>query len=98
MVKRMNIQFQWDAQKAARNEKKHRVTFAEAVTVFRDPLAFIFDDEEHSEEEYREIIIGHSIQHRLLIVSFTERGDVIRIISARKADREEREDYESAKR
>ncbi len=66
--------------------------------VFRDPLAFIFDDEEHAEEEYREIIIGHSSRNRPLVVSFTERGDVIRIIGARKADREEREDYESAKR
>ena len=61
-------------------------------------LPLSFDDEDHSEEEYREIIIGHSIRHRLLVVSFTERGDVIRIISARKADREEREDYENAKR
>jgi len=94
----MSIQFQWDAQKATRNEKKHRVTFAEAAMVFRDPLAFIFDDEEHAEEEYREIIIGHSSRNRPLVVSFTERGDVIRIIGARKADREEREDYESAKR
>jgi uncharacterized DUF497 family protein len=98
MVKRMDIQFQWDARKAARNVRKHRVTFAEAATVFRDPLAFIFDDEDHSEEEYREIIIGRSIRQQLVVVSFTERGDVIRIISARKANREERGDYESAKR
>lgn len=70
----------------------------EAVTVFRDPLALIFDDEEHSEEEYREIIIGHSLRHGLLVVSFSERGDVIRIISARKANRKEREDYETARR
>jgi len=98
MVKPMSIQFQWDAQKAARNQRKHRISFAEAATVFRDPLASVFDDKDHSEEEYREIIIGHSIRHQLLVVSFTERGDVIRIISARKANREEREDYESAKR
>ena len=70
----------------------------EAVTVFRDPPALIFDDEEHSEEEYREIIIGHSLRHGLLVVSFSERGDVIRIISARKANRKEREDYENARR
>lgn len=69
-----------------------------AATVLRDPLALIFNDKEHSEKEHREIIIGHSIRHRLLVVSFTERGDVIRIISARKADREEHEDYENAKR
>jgi uncharacterized DUF497 family protein len=94
----MSVQFQWDAQKAVRNKKKHRVTFIEAATVFRDPLALIFDDEEHSEEEYREIIIGHSSRNRLLIVSFTERHDAIRIISARKADREERDDYGRTKR
>lgn len=73
----MSVQFQWDAQKAAQNEKKHRITFAEATTVFRDPLALIFDDEEHSTEEYREIIIGHSSRNRLLIVSFTERNEAI---------------------
>jgi uncharacterized DUF497 family protein len=94
----MSLQFQWDAQKAASNARKHRVTFEEALTVFRDPIAFIFDDEEHSEEEHREIIIGHSIRNRLLVVSFTERRDLIRIIGARRADREERENYESAKR
>jgi len=94
----MSLRFQWNAQKAVRNERKHRVTFAEAATVFRDPLAEIFDDEEHSEEEYREIIIGRSDRHRLIVVSFTESGDVIRIISARKADREECEDYENANR
>lgn len=94
----MDIQFQWDAQKADRNAKKHRVTFEEAATVFQDPLAFIFDDHDHSEEEYREILIGHSVRYRILVVSFTERGDVIRIISARKADPEEREEYENVKR
>lgn len=73
----MSLRFQWNAQKAVRNERKHRVTFAEAATVFRDPLAEIFDDEEHSEEEYREIIIGRSDRLRLIVVSFTERGDVI---------------------
>ncbi len=93
----MGVQFQWNAQKAVRNKKKHGVTFTEAATVFRDPLAFIFDDEEHSEEEYREIIIGHSSRNRLLIVSFAERNDTMRIISARKADRVEREDYERAR-
>lgn len=93
----MNIRFQWDPKKSARNETKHDVPFAEAATVFQDPLAFIFDDEEHSTEEHREII-GHSKRERLLVVAFTERDDVIRIISARRADREEREDYENARR
>ena len=94
----MSVRFRWDPQKAASNAKKHGVTFAEGATVFQNPLAFIFDDEDHSVEELREIIVGHSSQDRLLVVSFTERDDVIRIISARKADREEREDYENAKR
>jgi len=94
----MSVQFQWDPQKAANNAQKHRVTFSEAATVFQDPLAFIFDDEGHSAEELRESIIGHSNHHRVLVVSFTEREDVIRIVSARRADREEREDYEKAKR
>jgi uncharacterized DUF497 family protein len=94
----MSVRFQWDPQKAASNAKKHRVTFAEAAGVFQDPLAFIFDDEDHSVEEQREIIVGHSSQNRLLVVSFTERDDVIRIISARRADRQEREDYENAER
>ena len=95
----MGVQFAWDPKKAVRNIKKHEgITFEEAATIFRDQLAFIFDDETHSEDEYREIIIGYSDRNRLLIVSFTEQDDVIRIISARKADAEERTDYEKAKR
>ena len=92
------MRFQWDSQKAEKNATKHGVTFVEAATVFQDPLAFIFDDEIHSDEEYREIIIGHSNRDRVIIAAFTERGDVIRIISARKADRAERENYENARR
>ncbi len=93
----MSIQFAWDPEKAALNVKKHEgVTFEEAVTVFRDALASIFDDEVHSEEEFRELIIGYSSKNRLLIVSFAERDDVIRVISARKADAKERNDYEKA--
>jgi uncharacterized DUF497 family protein len=95
----MSIRFTWDRKKAAKNITKHEgVTFEEAVTVFRDPLAYIFDDDEHSNQEYRELIIGYSQRKRLLIVSFTERDDVIRMISARKADTDERNDYEQAKR
>jgi uncharacterized DUF497 family protein len=62
--------------------------------VFGDPLAAIFDDEAHSGEEQREIIIGHSSNNRLLLVSFTERAGAVRIISARRATRQERKDYE----
>ena len=95
----MSIRFTWDRQKADRNRKEHEgVTFEEAATVFRDPLAYLFDDDEHSAEEHRELIIGYSRRNRVLIVSFTERADVIRIISARKADGDERRDYEQVGR
>jgi len=95
----MNVRFSWDSRKAAHNHRIHDgVTFEEAATVFRDPTAYIFDDDEHSEEEYRELIIGHSVRNRLLIVPFTERDDMIRIISARKADVGEQRDYEHARR
>jgi hypothetical protein len=90
----MGLHFEWDDNKARLNLKNHDVGFDEAATVFVDPLARIFDDEAHSSEESREIVIGHSSGDRLLLVCFTERGDVIRIISARKATRKERNDYE----
>lgn len=90
----MTIRFEWDPKKAAQNVTDHGVSFEEASSVFADPLARIFDDEDHSDKEQREIIIGHSIRERLLVVSFTERIGVLRIISARKATRNERKDYE----
>jgi len=70
------------------------ISSEEAVGVFGDPLARIFDDEDFAVGERREIIIGHSTRNRLLLICFIERGDVIRIISARKATRNERKDYE----
>jgi uncharacterized DUF497 family protein len=88
------VQFEWDQPKAITNSKKHNVSFEEATTVFANPLAVIFDDEAHSINEPREIIVGHSQQNRLLLVSFTERSGSVRIISARLATRKEREDYE----
>ncbi len=90
----MSIYFTWNEDKAASNIKKHRVSFEEATTVFSDPLAVIFDDEANSFHEAREIIIGHSLNNRLLLVYFTERGESIRIFSARLSTREERIDYE----
>lgn len=94
----MSLRFERDEKKAVSNLKKHRVSFDEASTVFRDPLARIFDDEPHSAEEPREIIIGHSILDRLVVVSFTEKPDgAVRLISARLATRNEREDYEENK-
>lgn len=88
------MKFEWDQAKAASNLKKHGVSFEEAKTVFDNPLAVIFDDEAHSVGEQREIIIGHSRQNRLLLIAFTERSGNVRIISARLATRNEREDYE----
>jgi len=95
----MALKFEWDHDKAVTNLKKHGVTFDEASTVFADPLAVVFDDEVHSIEETREIIIGHSIASRVLLVSFTERGkDLVRIISARKATPRERKNHEEGTR
>ena len=91
------MHFEWSQQKAEINLGKHGVSFEEARTVFRDPLARIFDDETHSADENREIIIGHSILNRLVLVCFTERMDLIRIFSARLATPKERKDYEENK-
>jgi uncharacterized DUF497 family protein len=89
------MKFQWDPNKAKANLKKHGVSFEEAITVFKDPLALIFDDEEHSEEEHREIIIGISTLSKLLLVCFVEREeDVIRLITARLSTNQEKKDYE----
>jgi hypothetical protein len=90
------LHFAWEDNKARLNQKNHGVGFDEAETVFLDPLARIFDDEAHSVQEEREIIIGCSSNNRLLLVCFTERGDMIRIISARKATKKERSDYEES--
>jgi uncharacterized protein len=90
----MSLRFEWDPKKAETNETKRSISFEEALTVFADPLARIFPDEEHSFNELREIVIGHSAQHRLILVNFTGSDKHVRIFSARKATREERKDYE----
>jgi len=88
------MKFEWDEAKAAANLAKHRVAFAEAKTIFDDPFYVDFYDPDHSQDESRYIIIGMSSQGRLLLVSFTERNDIIRLISAREVTRSEREAYE----
>jgi uncharacterized DUF497 family protein len=88
------MNFEWNADKAKANLAKHGISFEEAKTVFDDPLFVDFYDPDHSREEYRYIIIGHSQKGRLLIVSYTERKDGVRIISARETTRREREAYE----
>jgi uncharacterized DUF497 family protein len=90
----MSLEFEWDNKKAARNIKKHGVSFQEASTVFGDPLAVTIHDPLHSEDEDRFVTLGESFRRRLVVVVFTERGDRIRIISARLATRGERRDYE----
>ena len=88
------MEFEWDKSKAASNLSKHGVSFDEAQTVFDDTLYIDFYDPDHSYNEHRYIIVGQSAQNRLLVISYTERGNVIRLISARKATRKERETYE----
>jgi uncharacterized protein len=90
----MGLKFEWDASKANTNRKKHGVSFEEASTVFGDPLSRTIHDPVHSDEEDRFVTVGESERGRLLVVSFTDRDDRIRIISARLATRRERKDYE----
>jgi uncharacterized DUF497 family protein len=82
-----DLRFSWDDRKAAANERKHRVGFDEAITVFVDPLARDYDDPDHSEGEHRALLIGRSWPGRLSLVVHVERTDTIRIVSARKASR-----------
>jgi uncharacterized protein len=86
--------FDWDENKAASNLLKHGVSFDEAKTVFDDPLYVDFYDPAHSDDEDRYLIVGESNQRRFLIVSYTERGNLIRLVSAREVTRTEREVYE----
>ena len=88
------MEFEWDEAKAEANLRKHGVSFPEASTAFADPLAAILPDPDHSDEEIREILVGHSERNRLLVVSFTERSENIRIISARVASAGERRNHE----
>lgn len=86
--------YEWDAVKAAANVRKHRITFEEAASVFLDPSALTFWDPDHSEEEDREITIGRSGRQRVLFVAHTARESRVRIISARRATRQEERQYE----
>ncbi|MGQ0634739.1 MAG: BrnT family toxin [Planctomycetaceae bacterium] len=88
------MEFEWDERKAAGNRKKHGVGFAEATTIFADPLSSTFQDPDHSDDEQRRITIGLSNRNRVLIVSHVDRENRTRIISARLATRRERKTYE----
>jgi uncharacterized protein len=88
------LPFEWDLKKAESNAVKHGVTFQEAATVFGDLLGLITSDPRHSSDEDRFVLMGMSARRRLLAVMFTERGEVIRVISARRATRREKRRYE----
>jgi uncharacterized DUF497 family protein len=88
------VDFEWDEAKAAANFEKHGVSFADAATVFGDPLYVDFYDPDHSTDENRYLMIGASKEGRILIVSYTERNGVVRLISAREVTPTERKAYE----
>ena len=88
------LKFEWDARKAALNLRKHGISFEEAATVFGDALAYTFVDPDHSLGEDRFLTIGVSAHDRTLLVVHAERGQNIRIISARRATRREQSIYE----
>jgi uncharacterized protein len=90
----MDLIFEWDSNKASLNLKKHGVAFEEAVTVFADPLSLTIPDPLHSFDESRFVITGLSNQNRQLVVVYAERGERVRIITAREATRRERKQYE----
>ena len=87
------MRFEWDPAKATANLKRHRVSFHDAAAVLEDPLSTTFPDKAHSTDEVRFITIGATRQGGVPVVAHTEREDVIRIISARRATRREREFY-----
>ena len=86
--------YEWDLAKAAANLRKHGVSFEEAASVFLDPAALTFSDPDHSQDEDRAITIGRSSRQRILFVAHVERDERVRIISARRATRQEQAQYE----
>ena len=88
------MKFEWDTKKSVTNARKHRISFNEAASVFGDPLAITFPDPHHSKDEIRFLVFGVSKFNKLLVVSYTERLDTVRIISAREATGYERRIYE----
>jgi uncharacterized DUF497 family protein len=90
------IAFEWDQRKDSANRRKHGVGFAEASTVFDDPLSITVPDPDHGRDEDRFVIVGMSGKRRLLIVVHTIRGERIRLISARSATKHERRKYEGS--
>lgn len=89
------MRFSWDPEKERRNQRRHSTTFQEATTVFGDPLAVTVGDLDHSVGEARFITVGQASSGQLLVVCHIEQGNIIRIISARRATAHERKDYEA---
>jgi len=92
------LEFEWDTEKARRNLRKHNVSFREGMMVFNDIFAITFDDDAHSRHERRFLTLGISDLERVLVVSHTLVGEKVRLISARKATKRERELYEKENR
>ncbi len=90
----LGLVFEWDGRKDSANRRKHHVGFAEASTVFGDPLSITIPDPDHAGAEERFVILGLSSQRNLLVVVHTIRGERIRLISARRATKNERRNYE----
>ena len=88
------MNFEWDPRKAAKNRVKHGVSFHEAATVFANPLSITYSDPDHSREEERYLTVGVSRSGRVLIIAHTDRGEDIRVISARKTTPHERKQHE----
>jgi len=91
------VVIEWDPRKAAANIRKHGVSFNEAGSVLADPLSTTFPDPDHSVDEPRHLTIGTSVNGRILVVAHTDRGNAVRLISARRATSRERRFYEEGK-
>ena len=91
-----SLRFEWDPKKDAANEQKHGISFEAATVTLQDPLAAVHTDPDHSNDEKRKILVGHDTLGRLLLVAFTERQGKIRIITARRATKRERQAYEAS--
>ncbi len=97
MASNVDLNFEWDDDKAAANLRKHKVTFDEAKTVFADPFSITIKDAAHSDDEYRFVDIGVSVNGRILVVVYSERASRTRLISSRQATKAERYKYEERK-
>ena len=92
----MGLKFEWDRRKAVLNIKKHGVSFEDAATAFGDPFSVTIHDPKHSDDEDRFLLLGETQDKKLVVVAHTDRKDTIRLINARPATRQEREDYEKS--